>query len=138
MEGNTRVLGKSYYNVNRFEYQVLNKAYYKERKYRIRKKLYIFDILLFVAVIVVGVVFLLYGFIFVSNRANIFIKNQVKSNLVIQIDSIKEENVKLKNALRQSIDLEDLKINAKLKHNMITPTDSSIIYFTKTQMNEKK
>ena len=138
MEGNTRVLGKSYYNVNRFEYQVLNKAYYKERKYKIRKKLYIFDILLFVAVIVVGVVFLLYGFIFVSNRANIFIKNQVKSNLVIQIDSIKEENVKLKNALRQSIDLEDLKINAKLKHNMITPTDSSIIYFTKTQMNEKK
>ena len=138
MEGNTSVLGKSYYNVSRFEYQVLNKAYYKERKYKIKKNIYIFDVLLFVATIIVSVVFLLYIAIFASNKANVFIKNQIKNNMITQINAVREENIAIKDELKKNIDLDSLKINAKLKHNMITPTDSSIIYFTKTQINEKK
>lgn len=123
---------RPYFNMQKFENSIYNRATTREKRIKTRKKLRVLDKMLAILTLFLIITFLILatGILYRS----IIIKS--KTNEIKKLETILErkkyENNNVVSTLKTEMKFDDIKMKAYMELNMITPTEKNIIRFDKS------
>lgn len=123
---------RPYFNMQKFENSIYNRATTREKRIKTRKKLRVLDKMLAILTLFLIITFLVLatGILYRS----IIIKS--KTNEIKKLETILErkkyENNNVVSTLKTEMKFDDIKMKAYMELNMITPTEKNIIRFDKS------
>lgn len=121
-----------YFDLQRFEDSIYNRASIRETRIKKRRKLRIVDSIL-TAIACLLFVSLIVAFALIMTKS-IMIKKRTDyiKKLETTLEKKEYENQRMTLSLKSNMRFDELKMKAYMELNMITPTEKNIIYFDKS------
>ena len=123
---------KPYFNMQKFENSIYNRASIREKRIKTRKKLRVLDKMLAIIIVIAAVGLLAMSVAVIYRSAMIKDRNNYIKKLETTLEMKKYEKNNVVSSLKSEMKFDDIKMKAYMELNMITPTEKNIIRFDKS------
>ena len=123
---------ESYFSQSRFEEVVLNKNKIRLSQIRRRRRLIVFDIFLRFTILLLFGILIYMSLENLSTKFTLIQKDREIRKLETVLENKRNENKKLEDNIKNSIDSDYIKSVAVTRYSMFTPSERDIIYFDKS------